>query len=117
MRAPDGFRGIRAKEPDDLDPEAVAAHRIEQLEIKNDYLRERIESIRQDREQRGKYADRIFHLVVGYLVTIGLIVIADGLDRVPFSVPVAALATLVGSTAVSVLGLFGIVAAYLFSKR
>lgn len=89
----------------------------DRLRLENDLLQQEIEDVRQDRKERRKYSGRIFWLVVGYLVVVGLLVLLAGLDQVPFGLPASVLMVLIGSTAVSMVGLFAIVANYLFPQR
>ncbi len=71
----------------------------------------------QDREQRKAYARRLYWLVVVWLVVVGAILIVQGFAYLDFKLPVEGLTTLIGSTTISVIGLFAIVANYLFPRR
>ncbi|ETA49704.1 hypothetical protein P279_23390 [Rhodobacteraceae bacterium PD-2] len=77
-------------------------------------LREQIENLRSDRALREKYADRILAFLEAYAVLVFFLILFDGLGFVGFSIPEAAIVTLVGSTAVAAIGLVGFVAKGLF---
>ena len=87
------------------------------LRLQNALLQTQIDDSTQDRTQRKKYSNRLFWLIVGWLGVINAIILLHGFVCVPFHLSVPVLTTIVGSTTVSVLGLFGIVAKYLFPKR
>ncbi len=76
-----------------------------------------VDNLVQDREQRKTYANRLFGLVVVWLIVTGVVILLHGFTFFPFKLSVAVFTTLIGSTTVSVLGLFAIVANYLFPKR
>ena len=80
-------------------------------------LREELQSARQDREQRKEYSDKLFQLVVWILGGLGFIVFLDGLEAAAFSVGDETLRLLIVSTVGSVIGLFHIVARYLFPQN
>ena len=74
---------------------------IARLRLENALLQQEIEDVHQDRAERRKYSGRIFGLVVGYLLVVGLLALLAGLDQVPFGLPASVLMVLIGSTAVS----------------
>lgn len=96
---------------------ADSSHEAEKKSLAIKRLQAKIADLDQDRDQRRTYANRLFWLVAVWLVVIGLIVLLHGFSHVPFTLSGAVLTTLIGSTTVSVLGLFAIVANYLFPKR
>lgn len=100
-----------------VDPQAAALHEATTKALKLDQLQEQLDSLRQDRKQRKTYGNRLFVLVSIWLGAIGLVVLLHGFTCVPFKLSTPVLATLIGSTTASVLGLFAIVATYLFPKR
>lgn len=73
-----------------------------------------VEGIRQDLEQRKNYADKIFTLVVVWLISILGLLIAQGMKGIYLSENV--LITIIGGTTVNVLGIFVIVANYIFHR-
>ncbi len=74
-----------------------------------------VKSQEQDREQRDKYAKKIFWVVVGYLAVVLLIVILGG-AKVLFTTDTV-LITLLGTTTANVISLLVIVAKYLFHSK
>ena len=76
-----------------------------------------VEQLGQDIKERKKYADRIFALISIWLTTTMLIVLCQGDTNNNFSLSDKVLMTLLGGTTLNVLGLFAIVANYLFPKQ
>ena len=76
--------------------------------------RELLTGLVQDREQRKTYSLRLFVLICVWISVVFGIVIAHGCESVAFRLDQAELVTLIGSTTVNVIGLFAIVARYLF---
>ena len=84
-------------------------------QIKNDAFRQDSDLAR---AQRKKYADRIFVLLVVWLCTLVVILILSGFSTLTgFNLTDTVLMTLIGSTTASMIGIFLIVANYLFPKR
>ena len=108
---------VRADEPEGTDQQTENLYDEEAKSLENDRLRAEVDDLVQDREQRKTYGNRLFGLVVVWLIVIGLVILLHGFTFIPFELSVAVLTTLIGSTTVSVLGLFAIVANYLFPKR
>ena len=116
MPKPDlGF--VRADDPAGADQITENLYEDESKSIENDRLKAEVDNLVQDREQRKTYGTRLYCLVVWWLSIIGLLVLLHGFSWVPFTLSVTVLTTLIGSTTASVLGLFAIVANYLFPKR
>ncbi len=82
-----------------------------------------IQGLQQDISERKTYAGRIFRLVVCWLSSILLIVIAQGIrwpwlsQYIGFYLPEAVLIALVTTTTASVVGILLIVTRYLFPQR
>ena len=82
-----------------------------------------IQGLQQDIREREKYASRIFRLVVCWLSSILLIVIAQGVRwpwmsrYIGFDLPESVLIALVTTTTASVVGILLIVTRYLFPQR
>lgn len=72
---------------------------------------------KQDTNERKAYAKRIFYLVCVWLIAVLLILVAVGFSWHSFVLSDKVLLALIGGTSVNVLGLFAIVANYLFPKR
>lgn len=93
---------------------------------------EYVEVLKQDRKERAKYAGKLFVLICAWLISIYLIIISHGLNKQSVSVQRAdeteitynfsfdlsdtVLLALIGGTTINVLGLFVIVANYLFNQ-
>ena len=108
---------VQADEPEGTDQRTEDLYDEEAKSLENERLRAEVDDLIQDREQRKMYGNRLFWLVVVWLIVIGLVILLHGFTCVPFKLSVAVLTTLIGSTTASVLGLFAIVANYLFPKR
>ena len=118
------LRFVQAGEPTEPDRQADTLYDDEKKSLENarlrteiDRLRAEIDDLVQDRRQRKDYGARLFRLIVGWLIAVGVIVLLHGFACVPFKLSGVELTALIGSTTVSVLGLFAIVANYLFPKR
>lgn len=100
-----------------VDPLSLAAADAEQETLnKKNVVESQIKTEDQDREERLKYGDRAFYLVVSWLIAVGVVVVLHGFKVCGFSLSDPVLVTLVGSTTVSVIGIFLIVANYLFPR-
>jgi hypothetical protein len=117
------------KKGEDLDNEAYISA------INAEILGEKLSSLKQDRAERKSYANRIFILISAWLLGVFVILILSGFGRpsdnhfivyckssfvvfpLTFSISDKVLMTLIGGTTATVLGLFAIVANYLFPKR
>ena len=86
------------------------AHLLE-LEIK----KEELEGARQDRKQRGEFSTRIFYFVLVYIVLSLLILVVSGAGWIVLDD--AVLMTLLGTTTADIIGIFAIVAKYLFHTK
>ena len=73
--------------------------------------------LEQDLTERKKYAGRIFWLIVGWIVAIFAIIVLQGFSaKTGFSISDTVLMTLIGGTTINILGIFIVVANYLFPK-
>lgn len=118
-----GLDAIADSPPSRVDPEVSAAVRderdaleVERLQTENDLLRTEVLDRQQDRDERLRYAKRIYWLLVGWLGWMGGVVIAQGLRLRGFVLADGVLIALVGSTTATVIGIFLIVANYLFPR-
>ena len=83
--------------------------------IQAEFLQERLESERQDRIQRGRFAVAIFGFMGIYMVATMIIVYLNG--RKILDLSEAVVVTLLGTTTVNVIGVFVVVAKYLFFRQ
>ncbi len=77
-------------------------------------LQEWVYDVQQDREERKTYANRIFSLISWWLFGVFFIVLFCSIESVRISHSDAVLVALLTTTTVNVVGLFVIVAKYLF---
>lgn len=89
---------------------------LRQMKISNDKIIEEIESLKQDRNQRKQFAERIFLSVQNYMIIIVCLLFVQGFHVLYFSLSDTVLVTLLGTTTVNVIGIFAFVARYLFHR-
>jgi len=108
-----GVRHVAEKhskdDQDRLEEAALSRHRAETARITESNLDARV-----NRRMRNNYAKAVFCFLIGYCAFAGVIVLLEGWHLFGFGLPVVALTALVGSTAVSAIGLVGIVVSGLF---
>lgn len=75
-----------------------------------------LEDFRQDIVQRKTYANRLFIMTVGWLVFIGLVISAHGSVGVAFELSDSVLIALITTSTATVIGIFLVVAKYLFYR-
>ena len=81
------------------------------------YQRARLHGLLQDIDQRRIYADKIYDLIVWWLIAIFALLILAGFGKcIGFNISDKVLITLIGGTTINVLGIFVIVANYIFRK-
>jgi len=97
------------------DPDLKTA--AEEQDLERQHQLAQLEGIRQDIEERKKYAGRSFWLVVIWLLLIGVFVFFQGFKVGGFELTSGVLITLIGSTTGSIVGIFLIVTRYLFPRR
>lgn len=78
-------------------------------------IREELNSRKQDREQRGEYVGKIHDLVSTYIAVVLMFVLFQGLGFLRISDKV--MITLLSTTTINVIGIFIIVAKYLFHTK
>jgi hypothetical protein len=105
---PDPASGTAVAECEKLDLDAQAkTESVRRLRFEN-------KQIKQDRKERRKYAHRIFCLICVWLGAVGLMIILQGFGALRFRLEATVVVTIVTTTTASVLGVFLIVANYLF---
>jgi hypothetical protein len=76
-----------------------------------------LDGIKLDIQQRKEYANKIYRLIVWWLVAILVILILSGFGKcINFDISDRVLITLISGTTINVLGIFAIVANYIFRK-
>lgn len=107
---------IRDSPPAGVDPNSERLAREERDFLENEHLRSSLLDRKQDRKERLKYAKRIFILLVAWISALGVIIAFQGFGFRGFRLSDAVVLALVGSTTISVIGIFLIVANYLFPR-
>lgn len=104
---------------EDPDAEEQIASLIEVKKQTEEYnrLKEEVESIRQDREERKVYASKTFDFLCVYMVFVGILLLMSGSTTASFQLSDSVLIVILGTTTTNVLGIFYFVANYLFPKR
>lgn len=105
-----------------LVPEVVAKGSEDVLpstrqELEIEELKEVVRGKRQDRRQRKQFAYCIFAFICVYMLVVLAIIALAGLSAWGFSLNEGTLITLLSTTTANVLGLFIIVAKYLFHAK
>ena len=90
---------------------------IERAQEENEQLKQQNEDLRQDRSQRKLFSILLFGLVAAWLVAVMIVIGFEGASETTFNLSDIVLTTLIGTTTASVLGLFLVVARYLFPPR
>ncbi len=106
--------------PTNIDSQTRADYQKEDSSLEKARTTAELESLDQDRKERKKYAERSFWLVLVWLVAIGAFVFLQGVGKVGswgFNLSNSVMLMLIGTTTVSVIGVFIIVANYLFPRR
>jgi len=76
-----------------------------------------LESFRQDIGARKQYANRIFILICAWLISMLVLLLLEGFRICGFNIADRVLITAITGTTLNVLGIFIIVANYLFPKK
>ena len=97
-----------------IDQEGSQVDEMKQVAI--DEAKAKLRGVKQDTEERKTYANKIFKLICVWLLAVFGILVAQGSDC-GFELSDAVLLALIGGTTANVLGIFIIVAQYLFPKR
>jgi hypothetical protein len=111
----EGERSVRPKKADDQDLQERIDAQLGRAEVRS--LNEANRDSRTNRTMREGYANAVFWYLVGYSVFAAVVVLLDGWKVFGFSLPVAVLTTIVGSTAASAIGLMAIVVTGLFRSQ
>lgn len=103
--------------PKDVSNTPDAKYQEEKHQLEKEEIRARLKSFRQDTDERKKYAHRIFCLLCTWLICVGVILLLQGDMINGFELDKEIIVALIGGTTASVIGIFLIVAQYLFPKR
>jgi hypothetical protein len=91
--------------------------REEEERLRLEAIKARLQSFKQDTEARDKYANRIFVLICVWLSAIFGLLVIDGFDVLGFQLETEVMITAITGTTLNVLGIFVIVARYLFPTK
>jgi hypothetical protein len=115
------LRKIEKAKPQSVSSEPSGLFEEEKTDLERQKVQVELIGAQQDIDERRKYAHRIFCLIVGWLIAVALILLLQGfhdlLCGVTFNLPVPVLLATIGGTTASILGIFIIVAKYLFPNR
>jgi len=102
--------------PDQADLKTRLEEQSYQLaKVETELAQAQVKSVHQDINERKKYASNIYRLICFWVFGLLLVVCLSSWSvKTKFNTPTAVLLALVGSTTLNVLGLFYIVAHYLF---
>lgn len=123
-----GLEVIRPKRPNKVDDLAKAEqkeyrHRTQEeslrsLQLANEQLELENQQLRQDNNNRGVYAKRLYVLLCLWLGGLFVVLFLQGFARgIWFTLTENVLLAVVGGTTLNVLGLFTIVVRYMFPSR
>jgi len=95
---------------------------LQEEELEKQHTKAIVQGLRQDIEERKKYARRFFILACCWLGAITGLLLLHGFGSfwfglMPFKLPDSVLLAVIGSTTVNVLGILYVVANYLFPKK
>ncbi len=108
------LQGVKEAPDPETQVETRTAER-DKARIDRDKARAEVAGLRQNIKERKKYASLIFRLICGWVAAVFLLLILQGFGaRVKFSLPEPVILAFIGGTSLNVLGLFYIVAHYLF---
>jgi len=114
---------LPAKEKhNDIDKDAFLKSQREEIENESrrvdvDIRREELEGKRQDREERKDFADKIYYLLIGFLVVVFSIIFLSGFDSIQFTMSDVILTTLLATSSANIIGIFIFVVKYLFKSN
>jgi hypothetical protein len=110
-----GLKPVAKKsDKDSKDKQEEEALRLARYSVETANLAEANLDLKANRTMRLDYANKVFAYLVAYSIFAGLVLACSGWKFLGFVLPEIALTALVGSTAVSAIGLVGIVVTGLF---
>ncbi|HEV2862575.1 MAG TPA: hypothetical protein VGX48_16290 [Pyrinomonadaceae bacterium] len=88
--------------------------KAEQLRLKNKRLTDELQEAKELHKYRKRYTSRLFWVIVLWLIAVNVYVILTATRKASFDLPDGVLIAFITSTTVAVIGLFVIVAKWLF---
>ena len=107
----------RISSPGDVNQNPSTETALEKEHLENARLAQEVAGLKQDTDERKKYARLFFGLSCAWIVTIIVILLLDGFGWWSFKLSDSVVLATIGSTTVNVLGILYIVANYLFPKK
>ncbi|TGG84143.1 MAG: hypothetical protein ERJ69_03630 [Aphanocapsa feldmannii 288cV] len=98
-------------------PELSSSESFKYLTSPDQYHEQIIKDMEQKRDLRQKSASRVFYLVCCWLACVVAAVFCQGFDFIPFKISDKILVIFITTTTVSILGLYIIVAKWLFPNN
>ena len=114
---PDDLHEVQVDVPDDPNGIGELRAQVETLTSERDALRKKTDHMAADRKQRNTYTRRLYVLVVCWLIAVYFTLSLSGCQSNKFTLDSSVLIALITTTTASVIGLFTIVANYLFPKE
>ena len=109
--------GKISKEDPDAEEQIASSIEVKKQTEEYNRLKEEVESIKQDREERKVYASKTFDFLCVYMMCVGLLLFMSGSTTASLQLSDSVLIVILGTTTTNVLGIFYFVANYLFPKR
>lgn len=109
--------GKISKEDPDAEEQMASSIEVKTQTEEYNRLKEDVESIKQDREERKVYASKTFDFLCVYMICVGLLLFMSGSTTASLQLSDSVLIVILGTTTTNVLGIFYFVANYLFPKR
>ena len=116
LKALDSDGEIKVESPD-AEEKTVSSIELKKQTEEYNKLKEEVESIKQDREERKVYASKTFDFLCVYMMCVGLLLFMSGSTTASLQLSDSVLIVILGTTTTNVLGIFYFVANYLFPKR
>lgn len=103
----------------DVTDVADSRTKLEVKTLESEERKARLAKLNQDLELRGQYSEKLYKLIMFWLIAIFLLLMIQGFAGVGgyFAISDKVLITIIGGTTINVLGLFAIVANYIFPKE
>ena len=113
-RSPDppGLEKVKAPAAESQKPDQETEQELFDHKFKD----EELQGLQQDRQERKTYANRIYWLIVVWLGMLFVMLGIQGFKPLNFSIDDKVLITLITGTTVNVIGIFLVVANYLFPR-
>lgn len=102
---------------DDLVKQEIEQQDVDQRKLAIEIAQQQLKEDRDNHALRTAYADRIFNLVVAWLICVIAAVFFSGAEGIKFELPNNVLIAFIVTTTLNIIGLFAIVAKWLFNQN